>query len=114
MFRLLGKDQINMPSLSVTIRKEGVNANTDAFYPTAEQRAYVVNTYINTGKMLEEKSAAGPAPGQPTSMTLTLKFANAEAMQEYIADPQIQTIKAQADAFYAAQGLAAERSAVFN
>ncbi len=113
MFRLLGKDQINMPSLSITINKEGVNAN-NAFQLTAEQRAYVVNTYINTGKMLEEKSNAGPAPGQSTSMTLTLKFSNVETMQEYIADPQIQTIKAQADAFYASQGLAAERSAVFN
>jgi hypothetical protein len=102
-----------MPSLSITINKEGVNAN-NAFQLTAEQRAYVVNTYINTGKMLEEKSNAGPAPGQSTSMTLTLKFSNVETMQEYIADPQIQTIKAQADAFYASQGLAAERSAVFN
>ncbi len=113
MFWLLGKDQINMPSLSVTIRKENVNPTTDAFQPTAEQRAHVVNTYINTGKLVEEKSIAGPELGQKTAMVLTLKFSNSEAMQEYMADPQIQTIKTQADAFYATQSLAAERSVFF-
>lgn len=103
-----------MPSLTRKISKQGIDANADTFQLSAEQRAYIENTYINTGKMTEEKTVAGPAPGVLTSVTLTHRFSSLEDMQEYMADPQILTIKAQSDAFYASQGLAAERSAVFN
>lgn len=103
-----------MPALTRKISKQGIDAAADAFQLSAEQRAYIDNTYINTGKMTEEKTVAGSAPGALTSVTLTHRFSSLEDMQEYMADPQIQAIKAQADSFYAARGVTPQRSADFN
>lgn len=103
-----------MPALTRKISKQGIDANVDTFQLSAEQRAYIENTYINTGKMTEEKTVAGPAPGAVTSVTLTHRFSSPEDLQEYLNDPQILAIKAQADSFYAARGLTPERSAIFN
>ena len=103
-----------MPALTRTINKNGISIAADTFQLSAEQRAYIQTNYINTGKMTEEKSIAGTASGQFTSVRLTMNFSSLEAMQEYMSDPEIQAIKDQADVFYAARGLSPERSADFN
>lgn len=102
-----------MPSLNLTIATNG-NVAADSFQLSAEQRAYIQTTYINTGKMTEEKSVAGPSVGQITSARLTFNFSSQEAMQEYLADPQIQEIKDASDAFYASRNITPQRSANFN
>jgi hypothetical protein len=115
MFRLLGKDQIKMFAITRTLSKNGINIAADTFTLSTEQRAHIVNNYINTGKMTEEvKSVSGPVVGSLSNATLIQKFRDAEALQEFLADPVMQAIKVQADAFYAAQGVTTNRSAVFN
>ncbi len=100
-----------MFAITRTLSKNGIDIAADTFPLSTEQRAHIVNNYINTGKMTEEKSVAGPLVGTLSKTTLTQKFRDAEALQEFLADPVIQEIKTQADAFYASRGINPVRGA---
>lgn len=103
-----------MPIVNRVLTKSGISIANDVFQPSEAQKQHIQTNYIATGKLVNtQKSVAGNAPGSFDKVILSQEFVDADAFQEYINDPVIQGLKADADAFYASRSVAVERNANF-
>lgn len=103
-----------MPIVNRVLTKSGISVADDVYQLTEEQHQHIQTNYIDTGKLVNTvKRVAGSTPNSVDQVILSQEFSNSDSFQEYINDPVIQQLKANADAFYAARAVAVDRQVEF-